>query len=228
MKPNTNLVCFLLAASLLLGAAEVLAQSETDWHFAEGDEVVQVYYRTLPSGNVEFKGITTVNTRVSSLVSLFRDLENMPNWVYRAKQVTELKEVSNKERYMYAIHPMPFPFRDRDSVILSKIEEDPVTHEVTIFGKGVPRYIPENADYVRVEAIESFWQFYPVDDKQVRITFQGYGEPGGSVPSSIYRSQVFRWLVEMYLWRLPYTTLSNLRTEVLQTRYQSESDTSTK
>ena len=97
MKPNTNLVCFLLAASLLLGAAEELAQSETDWHFAEGDEVVQVYYRTLPSGNVEFKGITTVNTRVSSLVSLFRDLENMPNWVYRAKQVTELKEVSNKE-----------------------------------------------------------------------------------------------------------------------------------
>ena len=228
MKPNIDPVTFLLAASLLLGTVNVIAQTESEWEFAKGDDQVKVYYRTLPTGNVEFKGITTVNTSVSSLVSLFRDLENMPNWVYRARQVTELREVSNKERYMYAIHPMPFPFRDRDSVILSKIEEDPVTHEVTILGKGVPGYIPENSEYVRVEAIKSFWQFHPVDDKQVRITFQGYGEPGGSIPSSIYRSQVFRWLVEMYLWRLPYTTLSNLRTEVLKTRYQSESDTSTK
>lgn len=225
MKLYSRKTTLLLVTILLIGASDTLAQSNANWEFAKGDEYVQIYYRTLPTGNVEFKGVTTVNASVTSLISLFADLENMPNWVYRTKSMIKLKQVSKDESYVYATHSMPFPFKERDSVILSKISKDPVTHEVTIHGKGKPQYIAEKDDFVRVQAIESFWHFTPLGNEQVQVTFQGHGEPGGSIPSSIYRSQVFRWLVEMYLWRLPYTTLSNMRTEVLKARYQADTAT---
>ncbi|WP_455220409.1 START domain-containing protein [Kaarinaea lacus] len=196
--------------------------SAAEWEFADGDENVSVYYRTLPGGNVEFKGITTVKTRLDVLVAIFSDLDNMPNWVYRTRSIVKLDEVSENEKYLYSIHNMPFPFKQRDSIILSTLYQDPITHVITIQGKGKPQYIPEKEEYIRVQALESFWEFYPRDDGQVRITFQGYGEPGGSIPSSIYRSRVFRWLVEMYLWRLPYTTLSSLRQEIQKEKYNQK------
>ncbi len=195
------------------------AQSESDWIYANGDETIKVYYQTLPSGNVVFKGVTTFDTNVESLLLLFSDIDNMKNWIYRTEKVVRLKQVSDSEGYIYSIHTMPFPFKDRDSVLLSIIEKDPETKAVTIHGKGKPHYIPETTEYVRIQYVESFWNFYPLGNGQVRITFQGYGEPGGSIPTSIYRSKVFQWLVEMYLWRLPYTTLFNMREELIKDKY---------
>jgi hypothetical protein len=212
---------FLVVAGLLIYCAPTFtAQMDTGWEFAHGDENVIVYYRTLASGNVEFKGVTTVSASLNSLVALFADLDNMPNWVYQTTNMVRLEEVSENEGYLYSIHTMPFPFKQRDIVILSRLSQDSSTYAVTIHGSGKARYIPETKEYVRVQAVESYWQFYPLGDGKVRITFQGYGEPGGSIPSSVYRSPVFRWLVEMYLWRLPYTTLSNLRKEVRKEKYQ--------
>jgi len=226
-QPKVNVkLCLTIAlvaiSFLFVDAINAETQSENGWEFADGDREVAVYYRVLPGGNVEFKGITTVTASLGSLKALFSDLENMPNWVYRTKSMVTLSELNENDKYIYSTHDMPFPFKQRDSVIYSSFRQDPVTGVMTIHGQEKPRYIPEKKEFVRVQALESYWEFYPLENSQVRITFQGYGEPGGNIPSSIYRSQVFRWLVEMYLWRLPYTTLSNLRKELKKEKYSAE------
>jgi hypothetical protein len=226
-RPQIKLSVYLANAFFIFGflftnALNAQTPSDNGWEFADGDEEVSVYYRVRPGGNVEFKGITTITTSLDSLMAVFSDLENMPNWVYRTKTMVKLNELSKNDKYLYSTHEMPFPFQQRDSVIYSSLRQDPVTQVITIQGQGKPHFIPEKKDFVRVQALESYWEFYPVENGQVRVTFQGYGEPGGNIPSSIYRSQVFRWLVEMYLWKLPYTTLSNLREELQKEKYSKK------
>jgi hypothetical protein len=110
--------------------------------------------------------------------------------VYRTEKVIILKEINHKENFVYTVHTMPFPFQKRDSIVHSTIEQDPESLSVMIRGKATPDYLPEKKGYIRIRAVESFWSFEPQHNGDVRITFQGYGDPGGSILSSIYNNKI--------------------------------------
>ncbi len=211
---------------VLLFASSVLhARTEAgDWELAkkdEGNDIV-VYYRTLESGNVEFRGITHFRTSLSSFIALLKDFETLPEWAYRTDKVVTLKQNSNTEAYVYTIHPMPWPFMPRDSVLLSHIDQNPQTFVVTVKGRAVPDYIPLNDDYVRISSGESFWQLTPIGEDTLEVVFQGYGEPGGSLSESVFTSAIFRSLVKMYLCKLPYKTLKRMRHHIQNEKYQKK------
>ena len=192
----------LILFSLILNSRFCYAKAVENWDLVKSDKVngINVYLRILPSGNIEFKGITTLNTSLSSIVALFDDTDSMHRWVYRTEKVIVLEELSHKEVYVYTIHTMPFPFTKRDSIVHSYIKQDPKSLSVTISGKAKPDYLPEKKGFIRIRVVESSWNFEPQNKGGVRITFQGYGDPGGSILSSIYRSPIFRWLCKYFLW----------------------------
>ena len=107
----------------------------------------------------------------------------------------------------------------RDSVLLSHIDQNPQTYVVTVKGSAVPNYVPLNHDYVRIRSGESFWQLTPNGNGTIEVVFQGYGEPGGSLSESVFTSAIFRALVKLYLWKLPYTTLKKMRQEIQNEKY---------
>ena len=209
---------------LLLSSRFCYANAVGNWNLVKNDKAngIDVYLRILPNGNVEFKGITTLNTSLSSIVALFKDIDSMSRWVYRTKKVMVLKEISHQEVYVYTIHTMPFPFTKRDSIVHSTIRQDPESLTVTIRGQAAPDYLPGKKGYIRIRAVKSFWSFEPQAKGNVRITFQGYGDPGGSIPSSIYRSPVFHWLSRFFLWELPYYTLKNMQVIIHDKKYQTQ------
>lgn len=189
----------------------------------DNENDILIFYRTHKSGNVEFKGITHVESRLSAFVALFADSEKMPKWVYRTKTVTVLKEFKETEVIAYTIHPMPWPLKPRDAVVHSSLTQDPTSLIITIKGKAIPDYIDVDRQFIRIKTVESKWTFKPISKgKLVEITFQGYGEPGGDLLSSIYRSKLFSWLVKLYLWQLPHKTLKNMKTMVKEPEYQGK------
>ena len=214
-----------LTIVLLLASGLLHARTKAgDWELVKEDQGndILVYYRTLESGNVEFKGITHLHTSLSSFIALLKDFETLPEWAYRTDKVVTLKQTSNTEAYVYTIHPMPWPFMPRDSVLLSHIDQNPQTFAVTVKGRAVPDYIPLNDDYVRISSGESFWQLTPVGENTLEVVFQGYGEPGGSFSESVFTSAIFRSLVKIYLWKLPYKTLKRMRRHIQNEKYQKK------
>ena len=213
------IILLLLSSSFLHGS-----MNGGDWELVkedEGNDIV-VYYRTLESGNVEFRGITHLRTSLSSFIALLKDFETLPEWAYRTDKVVTLRQNSNTEAYVYTIHPMPWPFMPRDSVLLSHIDQNPQTFVVTVNGRAVPDYIPLNDDYVRISSGESFWQLTPIGEDTLEVVFQGYGEPGGSLSESVFTSAIFRSLVKMYLWKLPYKTLKRMRHHIQNDKYRKK------
>ena len=197
---------------------------DDNWRVVKEDKEnnISIYYRKLETGNTEFKGITYINASLNSFIALIDDFDKMPEWAYRTEKVVKLKQISSKEAYVYTIHPMPWPFMSRDSVLLSHIDQNPRTFVVTVKGSAVPNYIPLNDDYVRIQSGESFWQLTPKGNDTIEVVFQGHGEPGGSLSESAFTSAIFRALVKLYLWKLPYQTLKKMRQQIQNEKYHKK------
>ena len=222
---NIFLRIVLFTVLLIFSSSYLNAQKlDENWRVVKEDKEnnITVYYRTLETGNTEFKGITYIRVSLNSFIALINDFDKMPEWAYRTEKVVKLRQISDKEAYVYTIHPMPWPFMSRDSVLLSHIDQNPQTFVVTVKGRAVPDYIPLNEDYVRISSGESFWQLTPKGNDTIEVVFQGYGEPGGSLSESVFTSAIFRSLVKFYLWKLPYKTLKKMRQEIQNEKYHKK------
>ena len=187
---------------------------------ANPEDNIQIYYRTTDQGNVEFRGETIVDSSLSGLVALMRDVESMKNWVHNVEKAKILEIINEFEAYSYVVNSFPFPFSSRDSVVRTYMKQDETTLAVTIEGKSEPTFIDEQDGLVRVDNIKSFWRFTPLEKGKSKVVFQGYGEPGGSIPANIAQSRLFRWLIETQLWCLPFFTLKNIKDEIKDPKYQ--------
>lgn len=209
---------------IIITAPQCIGQEKWEPVKIDNNNDIKIYYKSHDSGNIEFRGITHIKCSLNSLVSLFSDSESMPNWVYRLQSVERLKEIKDTEVFVYTIHSMPWPFKLRDSVVHSILKQDPQSKVVTIHGKAAPDFVDKKKEYVRITVVESTWKFKPYNDNTVEVVFQGYGEPGGEIISSIYRSPVFHWLVELYLWQLPYQTLFKMKDYIKLPKYQNRTN----
>lgn len=199
--------------------------AESDWRVAKDDPEndVIVYLRRLDNGLSEFKGVTHVKSTLSGCVALVRDTGSMHEWVERTIMAKSLHRASKTEVIAYNVSRMEFPFKSRDAIIHTSLEQDPDTLTVVIRGTALPDYDgPTSYDfrknerkYTRIPELESTWQFRPLEDGVVEVTFQGYGDPGGSMSNAF-----FRWLISVIVWQAPYRTLINMQDYVTRDKYQ--------
>jgi len=216
---NFLLLRFIHSWLFLLIATSSMCYANDQWQLVKQntDDDIMIYYCQLNSGMTKFKGVTKIKSTLNSFIALINDFDNIPNWVTSIRKVSIIKKNSQKDGYIYTINKMPWPLKDRDSIVYSRIEQDPKTHVITISGKGEPKYIPPNSHYVRISKIESFWKLTPITDNYIEVEFQGYGDPGGNISSF-----VFKRLYKFFLWRLPYYTLKNMKKMIHYPKYQQQ------
>lgn len=224
MLKSLKLLMNALLLCCLLGGYLSTARANAQWQLVKSDEKnnIIVYYRTLADENIEFRGETTVKAPLSSFVALFLDLDSMSKWVYRTQQVKMLQRIGATELYIYTVHNMPIPFRDRDSVNFVRLSQQPATKAVIIKVHDAQQYLEPYPDYVRVKRAVSQWQLVPLGGGEVQVIFSGYGEPGGNISSATFRSVLFQWLVKKFLWQVPHKTLLGLKQRINREQYQQQ------
>ncbi|MDH3715783.1 MAG: START domain-containing protein [Gammaproteobacteria bacterium] len=202
----------------VLTTASLAAHGSGEWTLKKSTDDIRIYYRTTDDGYTEFRGVTRVRTSLSALVALFYDVQSMPNWVHRILEARKLEQIGAQEAYAYIAIRMPWPFRNRDVLVHSTLEQDPRTLAVTIRGANVGGRFPERSQYVRVRKIRSHWAFSPQADGSVEVAFQGYGDAGGNLDSVL-----MRWAIDLVLWESPLKTLQGLRQMIVAPEYQNSS-----
>ncbi len=215
MKGTTRTLLAPMAALALLAASPAPGQ---DWTLVREDSRrdIVIYERARPDGYLEFRGVTHVESRLSAFVALFEDFEAMPDWLYRTREIIPVEVISDTESYWYSINSMPFPMRDRDIVLHSRMDQDPETYVLTVLAVGDPDYRPEDERYIRMPVIESSWTFIPLSDGRVQIEFSGFADPGGGMSSGLLgRFQ------EIFIGQAPYRSLRGLKEVIGDPKYQS-------
>lgn len=204
-----KLLLTLLLATIFVPSF-INAQDTNGWIFKNEKEGVKVYYRKT-SDVYELKLITSLKVSLSGLVTLLSEVDNYPKWGYKVTESRELKKISEWETYYYSKLDFPWPLDDRDIVVRSKMEQDPVTRRITATSVSEPDYIPANKGVVRMRNAHTSWTLLPGPGGWTYVEYYIYSDPGGSLPD---------WLVNMALDVGPRETIKNIRNFVLQDKYQ--------
>jgi len=192
----------LIGIILIILNTSVFSQS---WKVKEFKNGVTVYTRSIAGSDVEeFKGETTVKTNLGSLLNVFEDFKNYPNWAYNCSYAERVKKVSANEGYAYNLLEMSWPVTNRDVVIHYVIKQDPQTKVVLLTLNAVNGFVPDKGN-VRMSNLKGFYKFTPKPNGYVLIVYQAHSDPGGYVPSSV---------VNAFVYDAPYYTLLNLKKKV--------------
>jgi len=200
MQINQLLLPFFLGGFLLTNP--LFSQN---WELEKDKEDIQIYTRTVAGYAIkEYKAITTLKTTVTKLTNLLKDHENLKSWFVKCPMSKRLKKVSEDEYYVYFLNDAPWPVSDRDNITKMNFELlDNGTQLIHL--KGVPDYLPEKSDIVRIPRMQAKWMFEPQANGMVKITQQVLADLGGRIPA---------WLANFAIVEAPFETLSNLRKEL--------------
>lgn len=190
-------IAWVCGLTVLVAAA---AQAE-DWQVAKDEDGIKVSLSDVAGSKYKaYRGETVINAPMAKVRDFQADVAAACKWIHECKMQKALKQEGDKV-WTYSQFNTPWPVKARDSVLEVTSINGP-DGSLTRQLKGVPKYIPEDPDYVRVAAVDGFWKFVPKGPNQTAVTYQVHTEPGGSVPS---------WLANKFVVDAPFNTLKALK-----------------
>ncbi len=182
-----------------------------NWQLAKKEKGIQVYTRNISGSPLKaFKGIVTLPTHLAAIIATINDTSAYTQLFHKAKYAQELKRISKTESYRYIVTALPWPIKNRDSIIHSTLKQNPKSKVVQITLNAAPNYIPQKPNLVRIQKLTGRWLLIPEKD-QVKVIYEISVSPGGNLPM---------WLINSMSVDIPFITLKNLRNLVKQDKYQ--------
>lgn len=173
------------------------------WKMERDRDGIKVYTRRVEGiAFKQYKGEITIDAPLSTLVTIFNDLEAGPDWVDQCSKMELVEQISPSENITYVYTPAPWPVKDRDAVVQTKISQDPQTLVVTIKQTAVPDKKEPNKKAVRVKRVDGTWTLTPTKDGKTALVYQVLSDPGGGLPA---------WLVNAVAISQPFNTLDGMR-----------------
>ncbi len=183
------------------------------WKLEKDKDGIKVYTRLTDGRKIkEFKAVTRINSSLTSVVALVRDSDAAKDWYNHVESGTPIKVFDEKSSIVHLKLNFPFPATDRDLVAKFDYAQDKDTKIVTSSVIGVPDYIPEGNDYIRIKQLEGSWKFTPIEENVIEVQYQFYADPGGGLPV---------WVINMFIVDDPYKSLKRMQGFVQQDKYQS-------
>ena len=197
---------------LLLSKTLCFSSSLIAWELAKEHAGISVYTSDVQGSTLKsFKAVTTVDSTLTGVVALLEDTSAGPDWLYSCLSLKRLQTASPTQVYNYSINDLPWPVKDRDAIIYSELKQDPQTLSVQISMRGLPNYLPENNNYVRIPYLTGEWSITPIKSGSMEISYTAHIEPGGNIPD---------WVVNALLVDTPMKTFVQMKTLLPQAKYQ--------
>jgi hypothetical protein len=196
---------------IVLSSTALGVTGQSRWTLKTDEDGIQLYTKSVPaSAYKELKTVCTLQTSLSSVAVVLLDVQRTKEWVYGTSSSRILKQESPSVVYFYAEMGMPWPVTNRDFIVKISITQDPVSKVITVLAENQPDYIPEKKKLVRIRNSSGKWRIEPLPDGRVRVEYQLYVDPGGSVPAA---------LVNLFSGKGPLESFRNLRKQVTRKEY---------
>ena len=194
----------ILIGLLLICCFNVAAQEE--WKLQRDRNNIKVYTRIREGTNLkEFRAVTVANASLDKVSKLLEDINNSWKWQQNIDSSALIKRISPNQHYAYYLIGFPWPMDDRDALNHSTKVWSSDRKTLTYYNKSIPDLIPEIEGIIRIHITSGSWKLEMLNDKQVRITYESWGDPGGKIPT---------WLINSFLVDGSYKTLISLKEQV--------------
>ena len=181
------------------------------WKQNKNEDGIRVFTKDVQGSALKaFRGVVSIPARLSSIVAVIDDTSIYLKLFHNATYAKDLMRISENEAYKYMITALPWPAKNRDSIIRSNFKQNKKSKIVQITMKSVPNYIPSKPGLVRIQRMTGRWLLVP-EGNNVKVFYEMNVDPSGSLPT---------WLVNAMSIDLPFITLKNLRELVKQEKYK--------
>lgn len=187
------------------------AQQSDQWIYRGEKEGIKIYHQKTP-GMLHIKLSTSVKVPLSGIAALFSDVDHYSDWGYKISESHLLRRVSPNDVWFYAKYDFPWPMEDRDVILHSQMEQDPVTRNIRILNTAHPEYLPENEGIVRIKNTTTRWNIMPGEGGWVYIEQQISTDSAEGLPE---------WVIKLTADTGPFETAKNLRKLLYGTKYQT-------
>ncbi|MGL5075780.1 MAG: START domain-containing protein, partial [Waterburya sp.] len=157
------------------------------------------------------KIVTEFDANLSTVVEALLDVPAFPSWIYKIKSGKVLEKPNLMTTKYYNQINLPWPAKDRDLVVLSKVSQNKTSKVVTAEDTNLPTAIPENPDYIRIKDFYAKWVFTPTD-KGVHGEYIIHSDPSGDLPETI---------VNMFVDEGPYNSIKAFKKHLKNPKYHT-------
>lgn len=180
-----------------------VAASAVAWEFVGNHDGTRVWRKQVPgSSKLAFRGVKVANVETGRVMAVFADPKLRKHWVAKWKDDRELDRKGELERVFWIRFELPWPVSDRDYVLHTKAEIDPVKHVVTANLKSTHHAKkPEDDCCVRGQLHGTYYKFEALKGGKTKMTVEVHTDPRGNLPA---------WLVNLIQKKWPSKTLNAL------------------
>ncbi len=177
---------------------------DSEWVLKKDKSGITVYTRSVKGSSFdEFKGVTTIaNVSLTEVLDVILDVKNYTSLFPDCVNPRILKQ----DGKFYDIHSVevktPWPVKSRDAIYEQKTTLSADHKKAQVILKPMPDYAPEKEGLVRIQKGTGFWELEEDAARNVKVTYQFHGDPGGEIPS---------WLANSFVVTQPFQTLNNLK-----------------
>lgn len=192
-----------------------LATAQDEWEYKTQSDGIKVYSNAKSTLKVKpIKVECIFNATPAQITAVLLDIKNYTDWVYKAKSVSLVKQVSPTDLFYYAEIAMPWPAQNRDFTAHITAAQNPDTKVITVDAPSVSGLVPNKEGISRIKKSIGKWVMTPVGNNQTSIAYYLQIEPDGGAPA---------WLINMFLSDGPMQTFKNLKVQVQKPAYRNVS-----
>jgi len=184
-----------------------------DWNRLYADQGITVYAQKHRQSKVlALRAEGVLNAPIDQIMEVLRRVEIADEWMPDADGKFVLEEISDIEAITYSINRVPFPFADRELVLLNRLslDRDRKFLVLDITSMEYPSK-PVKKGRVRAQMYCGEMRLRPAGEGQTEVALQLHVDPKGAIPG---------WIVNMFQKRLPYNFLRALEKKAGATGFE--------
>lgn len=202
-----------LFLALMMVASPVWALDDAgNWETTrEGDRrgEVSTYAMKVDDSPVKaFKGVVELQASMTSVLAVITAVDTFPDWIFQNQSAERLTS-EHQERILMAFSGI-WPVSDRDVVLANTLSQDADSRVITLHSVNAAGFADKRDGFVRIPALDNQFTIAPLDDGWVRVKFETFVDPGGSVPV---------WLANLVATKAPLVTLEGIRDQLQKPRF---------
>lgn len=187
--------------------------AQGNWTFKTQSGDIKVYIdKESPMKVKPIKVESVINATPAQIAAVLLDIKTYPDWVYKIKSTSLVKQVSPTELFYYAVVDMPWPAQNRDFAAHVITTQNSDTKIITVDAPSVADLVPVKDDLVRVKKSNGKWILAPEGANKTKVTYYLTLEPDGGAPA---------WIINLFVSDGPLQSFKKLRDQVQKPAYRN-------
>jgi len=194
-----------------------------EWVEVSRSPEITVYRKEMPGSPIfAYRGEAEIQAPLDKVVAVVTDTERRTEWAERVKVARVVQRISPLEKIEYVATQVPWPLKDRDFVVHSRLIPDRQAKTLRIEVRSTETPLsPLMPNHVRGWIYRSDFVLRSVDEgRKTHISSETHLDPKGAVPA---------WIINFVQKSFPQKSVANLlkqakRSDISSSRLVAEYD----